>query len=513
MRKKIIFLVVSTMLLVNTAVAFSVNTGNKNLFVAQTYQADVPTWEQGDFWTYDVEILGNISTSTQFDLDVNELTFTVSQVMSDRYKITIDAPTGTVSGQVSVTDPISVSGSITNAGIDGTLYVNKSDLTWRNDEGFTPQATLTGKVGIANIQATLDVDIAESFSSLNFPLSVGKEWASPENLFTIHYDAQVGPIHINDQSDPDDAFYPLWAVIPAHNMTVATQDIVNVPFGTFKDSYKIQWVTDSNQYVWYSPDAKNIVKADFQDLNAYIFFQHLSFELIDSSYLPPNDPPEAPGAPSGETNGYAYVEYEYEASSTDPDNNQIKYGFDWEGDGTVDDWSELVDSGQTGSASHAYTTAGTYQIKVKAQDTRGAESDWSTALTVTINENSPPEKPDTPDGPTSGSDDTTYTYTSKTTDADGNQIYYMFDWGDGTDSGWLGPYDSDVQVSDDHAWNNRGDYSIKVRAKDEHGALSEWSDPLSVSMPKYKFKLRLVLEDHPILERLLLRIFSRIFSI
>ena len=31
-----------------------------------------------------------------------------------------------------------------------------------------------------------------------------------------------------------------------------------------------------------------------------------------------------------------------------------------------------------------------------------------------------------------------------------------------------------------------GSYTIKVKARDIHGGESEWSDPLSISMPKYK---------------------------
>jgi len=508
MRKKIILLLISTMLLINTAFAFGVNTNSENLFVAQATSDDVPTWEQDDYWTYEVEVVGNLGDAAEFDLSITDLTFTVSQVQSDRYKINIDAPTGTVQGQVSVTEPISVSGSITNAAMDGTLYLNKSDLAMRQDEGYKPQVTLTGKLGITSIDIDLNIDISRFFSSLRFPMSVGNEWSSPENLFTIHYDAQVGPLHINDQSSTDDAFYPLWIVVSDHIMECTAQDTVTVPFGVFKDSYKIEWSDDPNQYIWYSPDAKNFVKAEFENLEAYILFQHLSFILVDSNYLPPNDPPETPETPDGETNGYANVEYEYETSGTDPDTNNVKYGFDWDGDDTVDSWTDFVSSGQTGSASHTFTTAGTYNVTVKSQDTRGAESGWSSALSVTINENSKPDKPDTPSGPSSGGDGATLTYTSKTSDADDDELYYMFDWGDGSDSGWLGPEDSDVEVSSSHSWSNRRNYNIKVRAKDEHGALSEWSDSLPIEIPKYRFRLKSFFDNYPIIAKILSKFLS-----
>lgn len=98
--------------------------------------------------------------------------------------------------------------------------------------------------------------------------------------------------------------------------------------------------------------------------------------------------------------------------------------------------------------------------------------------------NNPPNKPATPSGPTSGKAGTSYTYFSSAIDPDGDQIYLLFDWNDGTDSGWLGPYNSGDLVSASHIWSAQGTYAIKVKAKDELGKLSIWSDPLPISMPK-----------------------------
>jgi len=84
----------------------------------------------------------------------------------------------------------------------------------------------------------------------------------------------------------------------------------------------------------------------------------------------------------------------------------------------------------------------------------------------------------------------------------------MFDWGDSTDSGWLGSYDSDSECAASYTWTSQGDFEIKVKAKDIHGLESEWSDPLSVTIPKYKgFSLLIYvfLENHPNLFLLLQR--------
>jgi hypothetical protein len=99
-------------------------------------------------------------------------------------------------------------------------------------------------------------------------------------------------------------------------------------------------------------------------------------------------------------------------------------------------------------------------------------------------ESNPPAKPNTPGGTTSGKTGTTYTYTTSTTDPDGDQVYYKWDWGDGTFSAWLGPINSGVTASAQKSWNNQGQYEIRVSARDTHGKVSDWSNPLIVNMPR-----------------------------
>ncbi|HEC87579.1 MAG TPA: PKD domain-containing protein [Thermoplasmatales archaeon] len=143
-------------------------------------------------------------------------------------------------------------------------------------------------------------------------------------------------------------------------------------------------------------------------------------------------------------------------------------------------------SGATVEYRVTFLSPGTYPIQVKAEDTNGAQSDFSPILIVTITSgvNHPPDKPDRPSGEMNGRVGHTYTYYSRTTDPDGDQVYYKFSWGDGTSTGWLGPYSSGSTVSASHTWTSWGTYDIKVKAKDIHGNESSWSDPLPVTMPR-----------------------------
>lgn len=100
--------------------------------------------------------------------------------------------------------------------------------------------------------------------------------------------------------------------------------------------------------------------------------------------------------------------------------------------------------------------------------------------------NSPPEKPSKPDGSKNGTPGEEYTYSTSTTDVEGEQIFFWFDWDDGTNTGWIGPFNSEEICEATHIWQEKGNYQIRVKAKDINDFESDWSDPLSVSMPRNK---------------------------
>ncbi len=108
-------------------------------------------------------------------------------------------------------------------------------------------------------------------------------------------------------------------------------------------------------------------------------------------------------------------------------------------------------------------------------------------------ESTPPNKP-VITGPTSGKPGIEYTFNATTTDPDGDQIYYMFDWGDGSYSEWLGPYNPGYTIQAKHSWENQGTYEVRVKAKDIHGVVGPWSDPIPITMPKSSWIERIIQE-------------------
>jgi aminopeptidase YwaD len=102
-------------------------------------------------------------------------------------------------------------------------------------------------------------------------------------------------------------------------------------------------------------------------------------------------------------------------------------------------------------------------------------------LAVASYKSNPPKTPALT-GPTYCVINVDYSYTFSTTDPDGDDIFYYIDWGDGSNSGWLGPFSSGQTGTAVKSWTLAGTYNAKAKAKDINGVQSEWSDSLVVTV-------------------------------
>lgn len=106
------------------------------------------------------------------------------------------------------------------------------------------------------------------------------------------------------------------------------------------------------------------------------------------------------------------------------------------------------------------------------------------SVNVTYNPpNHPPNKPAKPEGPIKGKVGATLYFSTVTTDPDDDPLEYLIDWGDGSNTGWLGPITSGTPFESFHAWAEPGTYAVKAKARDiPYHEESEWSEPLIVTI-------------------------------
>jgi PKD repeat protein len=175
-----------------------------------------------------------------------------------------------------------------------------------------------------------------------------------------------------------------------------------------------------------------------------------------------NIPPIA-DASSSETTGYVGTPVNFDGSASyDPDGPITNFSWDF-GDGKT---------GYGSIITHIYTKKGTFSVTLRVRDNAGATDDDIVQVVIS-QPNIPPVAPDV-DGPQSGRKNTVLNYTVVSTDEDGDDIQYIFDWGDDTII-YSDFVDNGTVVTESHSWSMWGVYSVMVKAFDnmsESGASS-----------------------------------------
>lgn len=241
--------------------------------------------------------------------------------------------------------------------------------------------------------------------------------------------------------------------------------------------------------IWNGNEHEDEHGDDFGDINPHniklilvIYNQTTGYvdELVQANIS--NHPPYEPTNPYP-SNGSTAVDVNVDLSWTggDPEDDPVTYDIYF---GTASPPPKIV-------ANHTNTTydigtlniSKTYYWKIIAYDNYN-ESTSGPIWFFTTRKNSPPLKPEKPFGPSNGTIGSNYYFSTITTDPDKDQVYYMWDWGDGNLSGWLGPYLQGTSISACHSWNESKDYKIKVKAKDIFNEESNWSDHLTITILK-----------------------------
>ena len=108
-------------------------------------------------------------------------------------------------------------------------------------------------------------------------------------------------------------------------------------------------------------------------------------------------------------------------------------------------------------------------------------------------ENNPPTIPQAPKIHDKKFFNRKYKFYTIANDSDKDQMYYKWDYGDGTISDWDGPFDSNQVATnyDFHFYKEIGKYNIRVKSRDIYGMESNWSESLELKIGfiNYLFKI------------------------
>jgi len=158
---------------------------------------------------------------------------------------------------------------------------------------------------------------------------------------------------------------------------------------------------------------------------------------------------------------------------------ECTYAWDFDNDGEYGDATG-------GSATHEWYEPGVYEVSLKVTDSTGEVDVYDTIVSIEPRVSTP----DTLEGETNIEASETYTYITDVDRADGywNQVYYMYDWGDGTLSEWFGPYTSGEKAEVSHSWDKEGTYAVRVIAVLVHNVpgdteaveFTDWSSPVGL---------------------------------
>jgi hypothetical protein len=227
-------------------------------------------------------------------------------------------------------------------------------------------------------------------------------------------------------------------------------------------------------YVWSGPgDYKVSAQAKDEKGAVSVWSNWHAIVIKDTA----NVPPEMPSIPAGPDTGYFNVTYEYSALAGDDNGDLLSLQFDW-GDDDTSAWSELVRESTDVTSSHAWLLPGEYSVVARARDQKGLISAWSNVhITVVIEDTTdlPPGIPVVPAGPDTGFRDSAYEFSTAGADPNGDSIMLQFDWGNGNTSAWSAPVAESTVVRMVHWWTAAGQFSIRARAMDIKGRMSDWS--------------------------------------
>ncbi|UCF49951.1 MAG: hypothetical protein JSU91_00280 [Thermoplasmatales archaeon] len=302
-------------------------------------------------------------------------------------------------------------------------------------------------------------------------------------------------LHINGMncSNPDAqsfyrrcGFYYEWEII-WNNLSENCTGVILFEI-LYLDCLWIEWYEDFDNdgdeafhYSHFNP--RSYINGELD--GAYVFDSDKAYIVW---YTPTNyNPPDVPSKPSGNTSGYICIDHNYSTSTADPNGLNVSYGWDWNGDFEVDEWTDWYNSNETCVIAHNWSNPDEYSISVMAKNTLEEKSNWSSQLNVTML-NHPPYSPSNPhpfDGDTNVPVTEVLCWTGGDPDICDNVVYDVY-FGPNPDPPLVSSHQTytcydpygELPIFEDFYW--------RVVAWDNHGASNsspEWTFSTGINPP------------------------------
>jgi hypothetical protein len=250
-----------SLVMVLSSTSVIVRSANDDPVVFAGNQAEVPTWQIGDSWDYElggaVDLMGMTATATgNIRFDVTEtLTHIIGPDTYQLYNLSISGSfTGSGSGNVQGVD---VDVVVTSATLGGYWWVERGDLAVLVDNE-TVSASGTVTMFLGTFPMTLNAEMTNIYSpsreDYDFPMEVGDLWDLNTFMVTTGYVYYFIDIPLFPMEDT----IPLNGASPLTGTSVCSQQTsVSVPAGSFDSFDASLGVTDER---WYSETVGYMVK-------------------------------------------------------------------------------------------------------------------------------------------------------------------------------------------------------------------------------------------------------------
>mgnify|MGYP006290074237 CR=1 FL=1 len=375
--KSIFVVIISLIFLGSSLTVATVTQKEKNIgSILNDEIAELPEWNIGNFWKYEMnfDFSVNEESATAFSVDaiIENMYATLTEIVevnnAETYLLSLD---GDINGDLSLfSAEINIADFRGDFG--GEAYVGKYDLGIKKFEFEVDGEVNIPLIGWRDMDFEMNMDFIPCFDFFDFPID------ACEQPWNVHIDEASLYSHIKIDVPFGESEY---------NSSMVFNDVMEVNRTETVGDYDTivldgSWGNPSN--LWYASDAGYLVKVN-EGLSwddGYIE-SVFNLDLIDTNYDKRNLPPNKPCKPQGSSDCEVKEEYTFESKTTDPNQDDIYYMFDW-GDGSNSGWLGPYPHGTTIAASHKWYNKGVYNIKAKAKDIKGIESKWSEPLSILV---------------------------------------------------------------------------------------------------------------------------------